>query len=140
MRRRTWLFLLGCFLHAAPDGFGQTADARSLKKEGIAEFRAGHLARAETLLGHALDSANRQNDNQEIADIWSGLGDIYSNEERFSEAEHAYQKALSILRQSSSSPTEVVTALRNLGIAYSLQWRNQEAINTLKQAWNIIRI
>jgi tetratricopeptide (TPR) repeat protein len=140
MRRKTSLFLLGCLLHAAPDGFGQAADARSLKKEGIAEFRIGHLARAETLLTQALDSARRQNDDQEIANTWSGLGDIYTNEERFSEAERAYQKALSILRQSSSSPTEVVTAMRNLGIVYSLQWRNQEAIDILKQAWNIIRI
>jgi len=86
--------LLVWFLYAASIGFGQAADQTRLKHDAMAEYSIGHFGKAEILLTPALESARQRGDSDEIASILKALGDVYFNEERFPEAEQAYQQAL----------------------------------------------
>src|SRR5262245_20544129 len=133
MGRKKWLFLLWWFVHNTPFGFSQAADETRLAQEGIAEYRMGRFSKAEALLGQALDSARRRGDQDQIATISNNLGDAYLNEERFREAEQAYQQALAIFKRRPEKRVEVAATLRNLGALYSLQGWDQEALAVLKE-------
>src|SRR5262249_45365116 len=73
-------------------------------------------------------------DDQAVALILTGIGDIAHLEERFAEAEDAYQKSLSILRRIPSSDTLMAIVLRNLGSTYTADARYREALSALNEA------
>ena len=136
--RRTWSLLLVWFLYAASIGFGQAADQTRLRHDAMAEYSIGHFGKAEMLLTPALESARQRGDSDEIASILKALGDVYFNEERFPEAEQAYQQALLIFKESPAKRIEVAGTLRDLGALHSSQRRNREAMAVLKEALKII--
>jgi tetratricopeptide (TPR) repeat protein len=75
-----------------------------------------------------------------VAVILTHLGDVYLNEERFHDAERAFDEAFEIFKQSPANRIEVAVALRNLGKLNSLRRRNKEAMSVLNQAWSFIRV
>jgi tetratricopeptide (TPR) repeat protein len=114
--------------------FATAPESNAFLQAGINEYQLGHFAEAEKLLQSAFELAIRQNDQTACGLSLGYLGDTYSSEERFAEAENNYQQALSTWRQISPTNIHVPAMLRNLGAVYSLEHRNELALATLNQA------
>jgi tetratricopeptide (TPR) repeat protein len=78
--------------------------------------------------------ARRQNDQTSLGLSLGYLGNTYSGEERFAEAENSFQQALSTWQRISQTNIHVPEMLRDLGAVYSIEGRNELALATLKQA------
>jgi tetratricopeptide (TPR) repeat protein len=138
---RTFLPLTVIFYFILPGiGFSQSSDDMGLRQEGIAEFRQRHFAKAETLFRQALEFSRRDQNRDAIAMTLWYLGDCYLSEEQFREAEEAYNEAVLLVKQMSAKHLEVAVMLRNLGIVYSLQQRNQDAIRVLNEASKLLKV
>jgi tetratricopeptide (TPR) repeat protein len=109
----------------------------TLLQEGRAEYLAGHFAAAEQLLVDALSQLS-QNDNILRAKALGNLGDVYSEQEEYPKAESAYSKAFSLWKQL-SEPGNAALMLHNLGMIYSIQERNDEALRLLNQAYQSVQ-
>ncbi len=106
-------------------------DVHELHQSGLREYREGHYVQAESLLRAALDGAGQ--DPAGRAQILTSLGNLLLDEERTSEAEVAFSKALDLARQLEDRQTTVLL-LRELGALYSMQGKHDEAIALLKHA------
>jgi tetratricopeptide (TPR) repeat protein len=100
----------------------------------MAQHYAGHFAQAEALLRDALEESRRDGKNTETAETLNHLGDVYLSEDRFTDAEGAYNEAVSLYKQSSSAEIGAVVGLRGLGVAFSFEGRDQQALSVLNQA------
>jgi tetratricopeptide (TPR) repeat protein len=109
----------------------------TLLQEGRAEYLNGHFATAERLLVDALAQLS-QNDNSLRAKALGNLGDVYSEQEEYLKAEGAYSQALSLWKQL-SDPGDAALMLHNLGMIYSIQERNDEALRFLTQAYQSVK-
>jgi tetratricopeptide (TPR) repeat protein len=107
-------------------------DYATLMNQGGAEYRSGHFAAAEKLYLAALRTLDAANE-RERAGTLTELGAVYVNEDELAKAERAYEESLVIYKRlAAKNPTVLV--LRNLGAAYSLQRRDDEALRVLREA------
>jgi tetratricopeptide (TPR) repeat protein len=111
--------------------------ASTLLQQGRTEYLNGHFAAAERLLVDALGQL-AQGDNGLRAKALGNLGDVYSEQEEYMKAESAYSQALSLWRQL-SDPSDAALMLHNLGMIYSIQGRNDEALGFLTQAYQFVQ-
>jgi tetratricopeptide (TPR) repeat protein len=111
--------------------------APALLQQGRAEYLAGHFAAAEHLLVDALSQIS-QNDNRLRAKALGNLGDVYSEQEEYPKAESSYSQALSLWKQL-SDPGNAALMMHNLGMIYSIQERNDEALRFLTQAYQSVQ-
>jgi tetratricopeptide (TPR) repeat protein len=111
--------------------------ASTLLQQGRTEYLNGHFAAAERLLVDALGQL-AQGDNGLRAKALGNLGDVYSEQEEYMKAESAYFQALSLWRQL-SDPGDAALMLHNLGMIYSIQERNDEALRFLTQAYRFVQ-
>jgi len=106
-------------------------------REGRAEYAAGRFDRAEKLLSEALKLLP-QGDEAERAKVLANLGSVYSRLEQFSKAERAYSDSLSISKRLGDS-NNCALMLHNLGMLYSVQGRDDDALRHLKQAQESVK-
>jgi tetratricopeptide (TPR) repeat protein len=99
-----------------------------------AEYRAGRLTSAEASLRTARAEAAQAGDNEDVAAIEIDLGDVCTVEERFGDAAQAYGRALALFRKIGNRELDMAGALTKLGTVYSLQDRQDYALNFLNQA------
>jgi tetratricopeptide (TPR) repeat protein len=111
--------------------------ASALLQQGRAEYLNGHFAAAERLLVDALGQLT-QGDNVLRAKALGNLGDVYSDQEEYVKAESAYSQALSLWRQLSDAGNAALM-LHNLGMIYSIQNRNDEALRFLTPAYQLVQ-
>jgi tetratricopeptide (TPR) repeat protein len=128
-----WVVCLVWFA-ATSTTFGDTPAWKETLNAGIAQYTAGHLAEAETLLRGALEAARRDMGSIEIAETLEHVADVYLSEERFKDAEAAYSEAVSLYKQSSSVEIGGIVALRGLGTALTFEGRDHKAVSVLNEA------
>jgi tetratricopeptide (TPR) repeat protein len=122
---------------------GQTnfEDTQSSYREplrgGRAEYAAGRFDSAEKLLAEALKLLP-QGHEAERAQILADLGAVYSRLEQFSKAEKAYSESLSIVKRLGDR-NNCALMLHNLGMLYSIQGRDDDALRHLQQAQELIK-
>ena len=133
------LLLLFCGLVPAVANCGQTTNYNDLRRAGLAEYRAGHYERAETLLLSALKLAQQSNDDYQVAAIHDDLGAVYKYEERLTEAEQYFEKALFLLKRMPDTTEETALVLYNLAAVDSLNHRDSAALKTLRQALKLLK-
>jgi tetratricopeptide (TPR) repeat protein len=108
-----------------------------LLREGRAEYAAGRFDSAEELLTKALQLLP-QGDETERAKILGDLGSVYSRLEQFPKAEKAYSDSLSISKRLGDS-NNCALMLHDLGMLYSIQGRDDDALRHLKQAQEFLK-
>ena len=128
-----WVVCLAWFA-ATSTAFGDTPAWKETLDAGIAQYAAGHLAEAETLLRGALEAARRDAGSIEIAETLGHVADVYLSEERFQDAEAAYSEAVSLYKQSPSVEIGGILALRGLGTALTFEGRDRKAVSVLNEA------
>jgi tetratricopeptide (TPR) repeat protein len=133
------LLLLFCVLVPAGANCAQTTNHTDLRHAGLDEYRAGHYERAETLLLGALKLAEQSNDDYEVAAIHDDLGAVYRYEERLSEAERYFEKALFLFKRMPDTTDETALVLYNLAGVYSLNGRDSATLKTLRQALKLLK-
>lgn len=106
-------------------------------REGRAEYAAGRFESADKLLAEALKRLP-QGDEAERAKILANLGAVYSRLEQFSKAEKAYSESLSIEKRLGDR-NNCALMLHNLGMLYSIQGRDDDALRHLQQAQELIK-
>ena len=112
---------------------GQTnSDFVNSLQRGRAEYAAGHLSAAEALFTEALRTL-RPGEDVPRATALAELGDVYLVKDELAKAVQHYSESLAIYRRLSNKKGMAVD-LRNLGAAYSLQRRHQDALRVLKEA------
>jgi len=121
--------------NALPD---QDPDLPALLQRARAEYRSGHFPAAETFFLAALRTMEHS-DPAERAATLTALGDVYLNEDEMSKAERAYTESVAIYRQ---LPDQSRTALvlRNLGVLYSREQRDDDALRVLQHALKLTRV
>src|SRR5215813_7209673 len=128
-----WVVCLAWFATTST-AFGDTPAWKEMLDAGIAQYSAGHLAEAETLLRGALEAARRDTVTIEIAETLGHVADVYLREDRFKDAEAAYREAVSLYRQSPSVEIGGILALRGLGMALTFEGRDRKAVSVLNEA------
>ena len=114
-----------------------TVQGRTSLQRGYSEYASGHFGAAERLLAEALGQIPQ--DNAALrAKVLGDLGNVYTEQEEFSTAERAYSQSLSILQKLSDSNNSALM-LQNLGVLYSLQGRNDEALQAVVQALKLLQ-
>jgi tetratricopeptide (TPR) repeat protein len=113
------------------------SQASTLVQQGHSEYRNGHFAAAERLFVDALGQLS-QSDKRVRAKVLGDLGNVYSEQEEFLKAERAYSASLSLLMELSDSSNSALM-LQNLGVLYSLQGRNDEALRFVVQALQLVQ-
>jgi tetratricopeptide (TPR) repeat protein len=132
------LYALALLVTLGQANFGDDQSSyREPLREGRAEYAAGRFDRAEKLLTEALRLLP-QRDEAERARILANLGSIYSRLEQFSKAEKAYSDSLSISKRLGDS-NNCALMLHNLGMLYSIQGRDDDALRHLKQAQESVK-
>jgi tetratricopeptide (TPR) repeat protein len=119
--------LLGFFAWAAIAALGQDKfnEAPRLNNDGAALYARGELDAAEHLYRAALvDSVG---DDLTTANIASNLGALYKRENRYSDAERMYRRALELRRRRAPARPEVADTMGNLAEIYRLEGRYEEA-------------
>lgn len=114
-----------------------SSQASTLLQQAHYEFLNGHFAAAERLFVDALDQVP-ETDQRVRAKVLGDLGNVYSEQEEFLKAERAYSASLSLLRQLSDSKNSALM-LQNLGVLYSLQGRDDEALRFVVQALQLVQ-
>src|SRR5262245_3480590 len=82
-----------------------------------AELKQANYSAAIPLLRSAQEEAESRSDNIDVAATLSDLGEAYRGLGRYSEAESALKKSVTLLRPE-SSPRHLATVLMNLGTLY----------------------
>jgi tetratricopeptide (TPR) repeat protein len=103
-----------------------------LLQQAQSEYMSGHFAVAEGLFVDALGQLP-QSDVRQRAKTLGDLGNVYTEQEAFSKAERAYSESLSLSEQLSDSSNSALM-LQNLGVLYSLEGRNDEALLFVSRA------
>jgi tetratricopeptide (TPR) repeat protein len=103
-----------------------------LLQQGQSEYISGHFAAAEGLFTDALGQLP-QSDVRLRAKVLADLGNVYIEQEEFSKAERAYSQSLSLSEQLSDSSNSALM-LQSLGVLYSLEGRNDEALRFVVRA------
>jgi tetratricopeptide (TPR) repeat protein len=111
-----------------------SGDYSSTRRAGLAEYAAGHYARAETLMRTALELARSKKDEYAEALSYADLGDDLQAQARLLEAEREYRKALSILNPQPDRAQATAIVLRTLASDLTAQSRLREARAALQQA------
>src|SRR5215831_16301267 len=117
--------------------WGQTADYPTLLRQGRAEYSNGKFAAAERLFLEALSQLNPA-DQLERARTLGDLSAAYARQAQLSKAEHAYLECLSIYRRLSDKNGAALT-LNSLGLLYSQQGRDEDALRLLTEALDLIK-
>ncbi len=128
----TIIFLAGSF------AFGHEADFASLLNAGVGEYLNRHYQEADKLLHKALDAAQKMNDDYAVALAYSTLGDVYQVEERFTEAEQAYSKGLSIVAGHRERSHAAAIMWRNLATVFTAETRYKEAEDYFQRSLAIV--
>ena len=103
-----------------------------LLQQAQSEYIGGHFAVAEGLFVDALGQIP-QSDVRQRAKVLGDLGNVYTEQEAFSKAERTYSQSLSLSEQLSDSSNSALM-LQNLGVLYSLEGRNDEALRFVARA------
>src|SRR5262249_42457218 len=103
------------------------------------EYLMGHYPQAETWILSALESARKSHNEYAVAVDYSALGDVYQAELRFTEAEEAYGKAISMLRHQREQAHALAIVWRNLGGALIAEGRFEEALKDVNEASRLIK-
>src|SRR5262249_49114327 len=112
-------------------------EVSTLLEQGHSEYVSGHLAAAERLFVDALGQLP-QSDASVRAKVLGDLGNVYSEQEEFSKAEHTYSQSLSLLQQLHDLSNSALM-LQNLGVLCALQGRNDEALRFVERALQTAR-
>jgi tetratricopeptide (TPR) repeat protein len=115
----------------------RTAPSASTLQQAHAEYLSGHLAAAERLFVDALGQLP-QTDERVRAKVLGDLGNVYTDQEEFLKAERAYSQSLLLLKHFLDS-SNTALMLQNLGVLYSLQGRNDEALRFVGQALQLVQ-
>jgi tetratricopeptide (TPR) repeat protein len=128
-----YVAILACVLQESPATEHTVA---SLTKSARAEYARGRFAEAEALLVRALETNSLE--ETERARILSDLADLQVNDDQLAKAEQSYGQALTIYKRLQHQ-AGVAMMLRNLGALYSMQGRDREALQELKQSLKLAR-
>jgi len=109
----------------------------ALLQQGRAEYQSSHFGAAERLFIDALGQLP-QGDESIRAEVLGELGTVYADEGEFLKAERAYSQSLSVFTRLSDSANSA-RMLQNLGVLYSLQSRNDEALRFVMQALELVK-
>jgi tetratricopeptide (TPR) repeat protein len=115
----------------------QTGSFPPAMHQGRIEYDSGHFANAEKLFTEALVQLGDR-DESKRAKILADLGSAYGKQEAFQKAEVAYSESLSISKRLGEKNV-CALMLHNLGMLYSRQGRNDEAIQFLNKAQEYIQ-
>src|SRR5579871_415627 len=115
----TILFLLLAGIGASGDSCPVNPDWMSLRAPGLTAINGGSLPIAETAFSDLLHQAERcQAPAGQLATILTDLGNSYQADHKASQAEGAYQRALTLLRNARPvDEAALSTTLNNLGAA-----------------------
>lgn len=132
-------YALAFLVLLAQTNIGNTdrAGYRELVREAGAEYAAGRFATAERMFTEALSRLPEGNDS-ERAQILADLGIAYGKEEEFSKAEKAYSDSLAISKRLGDQDNYALM-LHNIGMLYSVQGRNDDALRHLNQAQEVVK-
>ena len=119
--------------------FAQVNEYDRLRQIGLDEYLMGHYPQAETWILSALESARKSHNEYAVAVDYSALGDVYQAELRFTEAEEAYGKAISMLRHQREQAHALAIVWRNLGGALIAEGRFEEALKDVNEASKLIK-
>jgi tetratricopeptide (TPR) repeat protein len=117
---------------------GQDNTGTDLRKEALDEYRLGHYSQAELLLNRVLEAAQQTSNEDEIALIYSALGNTYQAELRFQEAEQHYRKSISILLREPERSRVLAITWRNLAAALTAETDYREALAALDRASKLV--
>lgn len=109
-----------------------------LRREALNEYRLGHYSQAELLLNRVLEAAEQTSNEDEIALIYSALGNTYQEEMRFQEAEQLYRKSISILLREPDQSRVLAIAWRNLASALTAETDYRGALGALDRASKLV--
>jgi tetratricopeptide (TPR) repeat protein len=119
------------------DDIKPDVDYATLMKQGRAEYGRGHFAAAEKLYLASLRTLDPAHE-RERAGTLTELGAVYVNKDELEKAARAYEESLAIYKRfGARNPTVLV--MRNLGAAYSLQRRDDDALRILREALKLIK-
>jgi tetratricopeptide (TPR) repeat protein len=130
------LFLL-LFLGQTYTSDTERSDYHILLRQGRTEYAAGRFAAAEKLFADALLQLPEGHESERaaiLADMGAALGKL----EEFSKAEKTYSDSLSISK-SLGDNDNCALMLHNIGLLYSLQGRNEDALRQLHQAQELVK-
>jgi Flp pilus assembly protein TadD len=139
--RSNWLILYFltflAFLGQSELGEAQTHTFLSAMREGRAEYDSGHFASAERLFAEALAQLGERDESQRAMTL-ADLGAAYDKQEALQKAEKAYSESLSISKRLGEK-NDCALMLHNLGMLYSRQGRNDDAVRFLSKAQDYIK-
>jgi tetratricopeptide (TPR) repeat protein len=111
----------------------KSAEANSLKEQGIKMFRFGEYAEAMELFQSAHSAYAEVGDAKGQAEMLNNLGAIHTQEERWDEASKAFSEAMAAF-ESLGDPVGQAQTLGNLGTMYRYRGDSEAAVQHLKQA------
>jgi tetratricopeptide (TPR) repeat protein len=111
---------------------GQSPDYSHRIQEARLEYLNGHFAASEKLFSEALQMLE-PGDQTQRASTLTELGDVYVSEYRVAEAETIYLEVLALYTALADN-RNIVLILRDLGAAYSLDGRDEDAFRLLNRA------
>lgn len=115
----------------------QAGSFQSAMHEGRAEYDRGHFASADRLFSEALVRLGERDDSQR-AKVLADLGSAYEKQEAFAKAEQKYSESLSISKRLGEK-NDCALMLHNLGMLYSRQGQNDEAVRLLTKAQEYLK-
>jgi tetratricopeptide (TPR) repeat protein len=115
----------------------KSAEANTLKEQGIKMFRFGEYEEAMELFQRAHSAYVEVGDARGQAEMLNNLGAIHTQEERWEEASEAFGKAMSAFESLGDQVGQAQT-LGNLGTMYRYHGDNETAVQHLKQATDLL--
>lgn len=110
--------------------------ARILYERGYFEFKNGRYTEALPFFQEASGLAEKAGARRVAADIWNGIGAIYSNRGESGKALECYGRALGLARQEGNRGAEAAT-LTSLGLLLRRRGELQSALTDLRTALGI---
>jgi tetratricopeptide (TPR) repeat protein len=117
---------------AAAQAADEDAELAQILKDAKRRLKSGDVPAAERML---LEVVQRTPDTMKAASAFLELGTIYHRQARYSDADNAYHKALTIIAKSGSTDGAArSTVMNNLGLLYAEQGKLDKAEPMLNQA------
>ena len=132
-----YVALLVCVLQESPRSITDSNSFSSLVERARIEYWTGRFGEAESLLTTALRNFPSIDETQRARAL-SELGDVLVNLDELQKAERVYMESFAIYKRSDHKAA-LTLLLRNLGALYSLQGRDEEALQILQQALKTAR-
>jgi len=112
---------------------GKSAEANSLKEQGIRMFRFGEYEEATEIFQDAYALYEELGDDRGRAEMLNNLGAVHTQEEQWDKATQAFNDAMAAFESLEDLDGQAQT-LGNLGTMYRYRGDTEAAVQHLKQA------